>query len=169
MEFQNGKIYKVVCSETGNIYYGSTIKTLEDRFKGHKSPTNECRSKFFIKPSKNLIKDFPCNSKQELVDEESKYIKNLECVNKVIPNRTKKEYMKQYRLGNIEKQKEINKQYYIDNKEKLNKNQKQYRLDNFEKLNKKYDCECGGKYIHHCKARHFKTKKHLNYINSNIN
>jgi hypothetical protein len=33
-----------------------------------------------------------------------------------------------------------------------------------EKQKKKYDCECGGKYTHEHKSKHFKTKKHLLYL-----
>ena len=202
MEFQNGKIYKLVCSETGNIYYGSTIKTLKHRLKKHKAKNNTCSSKSFINPTIHLIKNYPCNSKQELRDEEAKYIKDLECVNINIPGRTRKEYykdnenklkqwrldnaekLKQYRFDNAEKQKEFNKQYRLDNLEKIKEQKKQwylnniekqketnkqYRLDNNNKLNKKFNCECGGKYTHRSKTIHLKTKKHLNYINSNIN
>ena len=30
-KYQEGKIYKIVCNITGEIYIGSTIKTLNDR------------------------------------------------------------------------------------------------------------------------------------------
>ena len=156
MSFQNGKIYKLVCSETGNIYYGSTCDTLKQRLRSHKNPGNICSSKSFINPKIYLIKDFPCNSKKELTDEESKYIKDLDCVNIVIPNRTHK----QWKLDNVEKIKKQRKQHRLDIADKI----KQYRLDNRERANKKFNCECGGKYIHSSKARHFKTKKHQEYL-----
>ena len=41
-----------------------------------------------------------------------------------------------------------------------------YRINNKEKLYKKNICECGGRYMHDNKSCHFKTKKHINYINS---
>ena len=47
--------------------------------------------------------------------------------------------------------------------------QKEYRQNNKEaikqKANEKFSCECGGCYTTTNKARHIKTKKHLNFIN----
>lgn len=34
------------------------------------------------------------------------------------------------------------------------------------KHNFKYQCDCGGKYTHSNKARHFQTPKHIKYIQS---
>tara|TARA_R110002153_G_scaffold273653_1_gene445134 strand:+ start:737 stop:1141 length:405 start_codon:yes stop_codon:yes gene_type:complete len=49
--------------------------------------------------------------------------------------------------------------------------QNQYRIDNKEtilaRVNKKYDCECGGRYLHKHKSTHAKTKKHQIYISNN--
>eukprot|EP00952_Eustigmatos_sp_NYUAD-ZCMA_P009908 40808-Eustigmatos_ZCMA.PRE.1 len=39
-----------------------------------------------------LIEDFPCDNKEQLHARERHYIETLECVNKVIPNRTSAEY-----------------------------------------------------------------------------
>ena len=72
--YQNGKIYKLVCSDTGNIYVGSTCKTLNARLSNHKSKTfNQCSSKSFINPKIVLIESFSCNSKQELELKEREY------------------------------------------------------------------------------------------------
>ena len=74
-KYQNGKIYKVVCLDTGRIYIGSTYKTLEQRLKCHesfyKSYLNGKYSYVYcfdiIKDGNytiELIEDYPCNIKQ---------------------------------------------------------------------------------------------------------
>ena len=69
------------------------------------------------------------------------------------------------RLGGIkEYQKEYMKEYRKLNKDKLVKNKKEYCILNKDKINEKHKCECGGKYTHKHKSRHFKTKKHIQYI-----
>ena len=52
-----------------------------------------------------------------------------------------------------EREKNYHKQYYQETKDEQNIKKK-----------KKVDCECGGKYCHSDKARHFKTKRHLSFV-----
>ena len=52
--------------------------------------------------------------------------------------------------------KEADKISYEKRKERINK--KNYQ---------KFDCECGGKYTQHHRARHFKSKKHQAFITKN--
>ena len=132
---------------SGKIYVGSTTKTLERRLSGHQSHYNlYLKNKYHYITSfeifKNgnyfieLICNAVCTSKKELNAIEGVYIRDLECVNRFIPGRTKKEQQKKYRADNAEK----NKQY---------KNNK---------------CECGGKYTFENKVRHCKTNKHQKYL-----
>ena len=154
MCYQNGKIYKLICSQTGNVYIGSTIQTLKKRLRRHKSFSNDCISKSFINPTIHLIKNFPCNSIKELGVEERKFIDEINCVNIKKPGRTNAEY----RLDNSDKIK----QWRLDNADKI----KQWRLENKDKIYEKFNCECGGKYQYKNKSKHLKTKKHLNFINT---
>ena len=39
-----------------------------------------------------------------------------------------------------------------------------YREYNKEKNKQKHNCECGGKYTHKHKARHYDSKKHTQFI-----
>jgi hypothetical protein len=88
----------------------------------------------------------------------------------------KKQYSKQYNYQH----KEQSKQFYIENKEEIKEQHKQYREQHKneikqrreqnkdeikEKRGKKYDCLCGGHYQLGDKSRHYKTKKHLQWIN----
>jgi hypothetical protein len=88
-----------------------------------------------------IIKNYPCNNKNELEAEEATYIRNNTCVNRNVPNRSQKErceankekiktYFKDYYEINKEKKQEYLKGYYEINKEKLNKQKKQYREAN---------------------------------------
>ena len=81
-----------------------------------------------------LVEDFPCERKEQLLARERFFIENTECINKVIPTRTHKEY----REENKEQINEKAKQYYENNKEKIKDTKKEYRLKHKEIL-KIYD------------------------------
>ncbi len=92
-DYSQGKIYKIVCNKTGLVYIGSTCKTLEKRLKGH---VNDCK-RYLDKKSHHLIssiyvifsndykieliEDYPCNNRKELLQREYYYIDNIECIN----------------------------------------------------------------------------------------
>ena len=77
-----------------------------------------------------LLENHSCKNKYELQARERHYIETIECVNKVIPNRTPKEH---YEV-NKEKIKEQTKQYYELNKDKRKEQIKQYKSSNKEKI-----------------------------------
>jgi hypothetical protein len=96
-----------------------------------------------------------------------------------------KEYQKVYRETHKEEIKEINKKLYEKNRDKLLEYQKEYREENKELVNKKskeyrkknkeilkekarekINCVCGCSTTKQHKARHEKTQKHINFINS---
>lgn len=101
-------------------------------------------------------KQYRIDNKEQLKLKRKKYYEN----NKEKINN----YHIQYRTENKEKMKLRDKDYYEKNKEKILLQKKEYQQKNKDKLNKKYNCECGGKYTHQTKARHFKTKKHIKYL-----
>ena len=53
-----------------------------------------------------LMENYPCNCKEELLRREGHYIKNTDCVNKVIPHRT------------AEERKEVAREYYYKHRDK---------------------------------------------------
>ena len=140
--YENGKIYKLICSQTGSIYIGSTNLDLKERLKCHKKLGNACSSKELINPIIELVEKYPCKTKEELLWRERMWFDKIDCVNKRRPIATKKE--------NNQKGYETHK-----------KNDKwvKYR---FETLT----CECGGKFSRHNKARHLKSARHLLYCKS---
>lgn len=123
-----GIIYKLVCNETGDVYYGSTQQSLKQRIGGHKSGCkawkagkNGYTTSFGIiergNYSYSLIETVECEDKHQLETRERYYIENNECVNKFIPARSHKEYTKSYYEANIDSISEKNKVYRESNKE----------------------------------------------------
>ena len=150
-KYQQGKIYKIVCNITNEIYYGSTKETLKERLRLHILCRN-CMSINIIDRGDykiELIKDYPCNSKKELEEEESKYIRENECINIIIPNRTKKEWTKENR-------KKINNQ--------VKERYKIFQQEILEKAKERITCECGSILRKADIARHRRSKKHIKFL-----
>jgi len=157
VNYQNSKIYRLICSETNKQYIGSTVQPLSSRIRGHKCKSNNpCISKTLVNPSIILIINYPCNSKEELLRKEREYIENMECINLRMPHRTKeqkKEYDKEFRK--TEKSKKWREEYKTTRKEVRD-------LKNKEK----FKCECGSTINFLEQTRHKKSKKHLTYLDS---
>lgn len=205
-DYYKSKIYALKSYTTDEIYIGSTTQQLCRRLTGHKTDYKRFlnNKKPYITSFKivkyedcyiELIEKCPCNDKEELHKIEGKYIREMECVNRCIAGRNKKQYYqdnqeqkkqysKQYYQDNQEKQK----QYYQDNKEKITEQKKQYYNENKEKLteygrqyskqyhqknkeeikNKKSEkimCECGVSIRRDCLERHKTSNKHFDLMN----
>ena len=143
-KYSLGKIYKIVDNTNNNVYIGSTIQTLPQRLGTHRH-RKTCKSRLIINNGDYniiLIENYPCESKEQLELRERYFIKNNECINKIIPGRSRKEYNednKEY----ISKQK---KEYREKNKEYVLKYEKNYRENNKEKIKEKreYTNSMGG-------------------------
>jgi len=159
--YQNGKIYKIVCNETNEIYYGSTIeKYLCSRIAKH-IYDNKCVSKHIINRNNyyyELVENYRCNNRYELKLKEKEYILNNKCINKNIPTRTNKEYKKE----NKEQIAEYHKEYREKNKEKINEKNRIYYNQNKEL---KVVCDiCGSIVRKKGISRHRRTKFCLSKI-----
>ena len=179
--YQNSKIYKIYSvSNEELVYYGSTTKTLTSRLANHiydynnnKNYNLSCKSIFDAGDYKiELVEEYPCVNKQQLVKKEGEYIKNNVCVNKVIPDRTLKEWYednkehikkihKDYRENNKEFVSQINKEYREKNKNNILEKAKEYRKKNKQFLNQKVTCECGCNMNKFNLKRHQETPKHI--------
>ena len=166
-KYSKGKIYKLVAKvyEGECIpYYGSTCQEyLSSRLSGHKAHykcylNGKHRFLTSFKLFENygienveiiLVEDFPCDNKYQLEARENFYIVNNECLNKIHPTRTIKEWYsdnlekiteqtKEYRKNNLDKIKEYNKEYKIINGEKIKEYHKEYRINNDEKIKEYY-------------------------------
>lgn len=130
--YSNGKIYRIVCNETGKQYIGSTTISLAARLSQHKKIfkcQKNCTSRDVLEYndfSIVLIEDYPCERKEQLLQRERFYIETMDCVNKKIPTRTAAEWYKENRERLIEKQMIWNNA----NKDKLREYQKTFRNKN---------------------------------------
>ena len=158
-KYQYGKIYKIVDAGYNRCYIGSTYQLLSNRIADHRK-----QYKLFLAGKKvnkitvqqifeeygldnckiELIEQYPCNSKEELLKQEGFHIKNNECVNKHIPGRSKLEYRmdrkdyisqrsKKYREQNLDSLREKQKERYKRNKERIMEKHKEYYEKNKEK------------------------------------
>jgi flagellar biosynthesis GTPase FlhF len=139
-KYIDGKIYKLVHSNSELIYIGSTTKTLMSRFASHKILSNSTTSRKLFEIDGNvkieLIEAYPCSSKNELWNREKHYIelnKNV-AVNIGIPLRTKKESSAENYKKNIETNREKRKQYYESHKKQMIDQHKEYKEANKDKL-----------------------------------
>lgn len=163
-KYTNGKIYKISIKDCDKVYIGSTCRSLPSRFTSHlfaykywkengtgsKFSLFELFDEFGISNAQiDLIEQYPCLTKNELVLRESEYIKKCENkINKNIPGRTMI-------------------QYYQDNKDKLH----EYRIKNEKKTreyhNTKFICECGKELTMGNRARHMRSNYHINRTQKN--
>ena len=212
VNYQEGKIYKIVSNTDDDIcYVGSTTKKyLSQRMDSHRSDYKKLKKgknintsaykmfeKFGVENCRiELIEVYPSNSKDELIKKEGEHIRKLNCVNRCIMGRTKREYYD----DNINKILTYNKILRQKNKDVISKKQKVYyqkNKDNLlekdkiryeknkdiilekkkiyyeenrdiisEKRKQKYTCCCGSNICITEKSRHEKTKKHIGYIQS---
>ena len=175
--YQRGKVYQIICNVTGLCYIGSTIQTLSARMTGHRSDYKKhlngakvyCKSFIILENNDyrtELICEYPCWSKMELCREEGKYQRKIECVNTKIAGRIKTEYYQ----DNKDKIKQRDIRYRRDNKDNIKEREAKRYHDNKDEIKQrqsvKYNCECGSSLSMGCKARHNRTKKHQDYINS---
>jgi hypothetical protein len=128
------------------IYIGSTTEEMKIRIKKHlysfKKNKKYCSSFDIIRDEFEIIIFFEneIESKIELRKKEQEFITALstsKCVNKM------KSYL---------------------SKEERKEQRKKNRINEKEKRNEKFDCECGGKFIHKNRSSHFETIKHQQFL-----
>jgi hypothetical protein len=125
-DYQKSKIYRLFSPSKDLVYYGSTTETLSSRLSKHIYTYNN-KDKYKGKRDAStiiecldykieLVKDFPCDNKKQLLKEEGTYIRNNKCINRFIAGRTPTEY----RIDNADRIKEYRKKYR-EQKKLLNK------------------------------------------------
>ena len=178
-----GRIYKIVCGLSNDVYVGSTIQELKYRFRDHKYDYKQ-----YLKNKKKevaiypyftqygienfkiiLIKEYDVIDRKHLMIYEALWMYKLKSINKNTAFYFKKLSQKQYRNTHKENRKmylEINKEkiekqdrerankYYNNNKEKI-----------LQKIKEKYECIiCNITLTKSNKLRHEQTKKHKNNL-----
>ena len=178
VNYQNGKIYKIEDVGGNMCYIGSTTKDFlskrmvqhrcmykkwkEDSSYSRKTTSLEVFEKYGIDNCRIvLIELYPCDTKDELTRREAHYIKTIECVNKVIPHRTKQ----QWTLEHVDEKRIYDHEYYQNTKEHKQKLIKQNYVLKKEAIKEKrkeiIECGCGITYTRCNKSQHMKTKYHL--------
>jgi hypothetical protein len=176
-------IYKIVCNDLNikEVYVGSTCNFIRRKC-AHKTRCNNINDKSYNQQKYKFIRDnggwsnwsmleiekYPCNDKNESHTRERYWIETLNStLNKYIPTRTNKEYYE----DNKHKISDYHKQHYDETKEKVLEQQKEYyKLNKEIKLEKqkvKYTCDCGSICRIHAKQQHFRSKKHMKYLEQN--
>jgi hypothetical protein len=170
-DYSKAKIYKIVDNTSDKCYVGSTCEpTLARRLAKHVSDyryflngKGHNITSFKIIENGNydiqLIEAFPCETKDQLHAREGYWIKQTECVNKIVVGRTRKQHYEQNKELIIQKSRE----YREKNKELINQKKKDYREQNRDRIQKKFVCPCGGRYIHNNASSHKKSIIHKQY------
>jgi hypothetical protein len=130
VNYQNGKVYKIINEKNEIVYIGSTSqKYLSYRYTGHHH--NKPNHKII------LIENYSCNSREELRKREQEIIEEhndlTNKINAYCSEEDIKKRDKEYYQNNKEKIKEKNKKYYQNNKEKIKEKNKKYSENNKEK------------------------------------
>lgn len=152
-DYSNGKIYRIVCNETGLVYIGSTCETLSRRLSKHtsqyrawvKDNSKKYCTSYIILDKQNyyieLLDLYPCICIDELTTREGWHQRNNECINKNIAGRTRQQYLQDNAVQIAEKEKiyreqnkvqvaEKAKQYYTDKQAQILEKAKQYYDEN---------------------------------------
>ena len=153
--YENGKIYKITNDFNESIYIGSTCDTLDKRMQRHKIDKDKHPNRLlyklmneigFVRFRIELLENFPCSDKYELLQREAAHIRNSQnLLNSEIPGRTEKEWYQ----DNKEMKKSKSKEYYDLHKAEI-----------LQKYSEKIICLCGLESSRFHLTRHMKSKKH---------
>jgi hypothetical protein len=160
LDYSLGKIYKIVCNITGDVYIGSTCepilaRRLAQHFSSYKRYLNgktRFTTSYKVIEHVNydivLIELFPCDTKDQLYARESHYTQTIQCVNRI------KNQGLYNALGKMEYKKQYNKQYNDQHMEQSKQYRKQHK-DHIKKHNNTIlICQCGCSYTRVNKLRH---------------
>tara|TARA_E500000305_G_C3996331_1_gene224751 strand:+ start:762 stop:1277 length:516 start_codon:yes stop_codon:yes gene_type:complete len=169
VDYQNSKIYKIVCNITGETYYGSTTRPLKIRIRHHETQLTST-SRHIINRGNyyyELLEEYPCENKEQLHQRERIYIENNPCINRQTPTRTSQEY----RQDNIEHIKEVDRLKHINDRENRNARCKKWYEDHkdeiLEREKETMICECGCEIRKKGLRNHLKTPKHKELMEAN--
>jgi len=154
--YHNGKIYIIRSPQTDNVYIGSTCGPLSKRLHKHKN-----HYKRYLEGKHNyvssyeivqyddayieLVEDFKCERKEQLLKREGEITRATpNTINRCIAGRTREQIL-QYQS-----------EYYQQNREMI-----------LQQCAQPYTCYCGTILTYNHKARHERSKKHIDFDESN--
>lgn len=190
MDYSKAKIYKILNDIDDDIYVGATCQSLSQRIAEHRKnifgkQTKEW--KFYMKMRDlgvehfyiELVKEAPCESREQLRAIEGEYIRTLGTLNTKIAGRTKKQYTqdtkekkKEYdRKRREEIGEEINQRRrntYWQDVEKSRENKRQQYQENPEKVlqyqKRRVNCKICGKELSQGFVYEHLKKQHPNNL-----
>lgn len=135
-------IYRIY-SHIGDLqYFGSTTRTVLYRYKEHvqqyNKKNNHCKSNVLfdtygtVNTFVELLETCEEDNRKE---REGWYIRNNECVNRAIPDRTQVEYNKEYHKENRDARNARQKECHKQNRDAYNAYQREYRKENRDARN----------------------------------
>jgi group I intron endonuclease len=151
LDYSNGKIYQIKNKITKEKYIGSTVNSLEDRFRGHTSKINidsEKNRKLYVAMKEHgiqnfsikLVEEYSCQSKKELRLREAHYIMLFDTIengynmNLPIVDVDEKTYKHDWYESNKERILEMRKTHYEKNREAKIAYQLEYAKENATKI-----------------------------------
>ena len=100
MKYQNGKVYKILTSETDDVHVGSTTQKLSKRMANHRTKLKSGRilklyekmrevgeDKFYIE----LIEEYPCQNSEQLLKREGEWMRQIGTLNENVAGRNNKQ------------------------------------------------------------------------------
>lgn len=186
-DYKQGKIYAIKSPNTDQVYIGSTVQSLQQRFFKHK---HACKKRAKMTLSHviidvgnayiELIENYPCESKLELNRREGEIMRDTKnCCNVKIAGRTRKEYFKEnykqiyakhieYNKKHEGKIKEYHSEYAKKNKSKVDAIKKKHYEANKERIKAKgrerVKCECGAEVSRNGMSLHRKSASHSLFV-----
>ena len=201
VDYSKTTIYKIQHRDNDELLYVGSTTDFTRRKAEHKRKCNNANCKAYnYKVYKMIrdnggwevfnmivIKEFPCQNKQEALTEEDKIMRqmksNMNSVRAYMTPEDAKERDKQYRLEHKEHISEQQKQWRLEHKEHVSERTKKYELKNkeqiaerkkknyelnkeqiLEQIKQKIKCECGCVIRKDSLVKHKRTKKHQNYL-----
>lgn len=164
VNYQQGKIYKIVNNVTDDIYIGSTSKkTLAQRMSLHRFCVNKhpnlkiykCMNEIGVENFKIiLLESFPCETKDELRAREDKWICDMKpTLNTIRACRSSKEYY----VDNKEKFSD----YYKTNSESIREKSKNYYNENWDSVKQRQN-------MYYNNHKEYYSNKRREYYNKNV-
>jgi hypothetical protein len=146
-KYQRTLVYGIICMITGQMYVGSTVRTLEERIEEH-IRDRDCSAWQILERGNYKayeIQRWPCNTLREVLTLEGGWQRAYKAsfgdflVNERIEGyfstdspEARREYNKQYREGHKEETQAYKKQYKEEHKEEIQARYKQYYAEHTE-------------------------------------
>ena len=175
MKCQDGNTYKILNSETNDVYVGATCQRLVKRMMNHRTKVKEGKETALYNEMREigiehfyieLVESYPCENSEQLNKREGEWMREIATLNEQVAGRTKKEYKQDFK----EKTREKDKQYYEKRQEHICAKRKQ-RYNEITSV--KMTCDvCGTDHNKKNKPLHLRSKKHqeaLNNLNNSSN